>query len=74
MQRTKAKTAPEVSEAAAALGRIGGKSKSNRKIEAITKNLDKANAALDANARKERAKKAAAARWKKAKETNGKDE
>lgn len=63
-----------ISEAAAALGRIGGKSKSARKIEAITKNLDKANAALDANARKERAKKAAAARWKKAKETNVKDE
>lgn len=63
-----------ISEAAAALGRIGGKSKSARKIEAITKNLDKANATLDANARKERAKKAAAARWKKAKETNVKDE
>lgn len=63
-----------ISEAAAALGRIGGKSKSARKIEAITKNLDKANAALDANARKERAKKAAAARWKKAKETNVKNE
>ena len=62
-----------ISEAAAAMGRIGGKSRSARKIDAITKNLDKANAALDANARKERAKKAAAARWKKAKMSKDKE-
>lgn len=53
-----------ISEAAAVLGRIGGRSKSQRKLDAVARNLDKANAALDANARKERAKKAAAARWK----------
>ncbi len=62
-----------ISEAAAALGRIGGRSKSQRKLDAVARNLDKANAALDANARKERAKKAALARWKKTKETNDKD-
>ena len=72
MQRTKTKTAPEVSEAAAALGRIGGKSKSKKKLDAIALNLEKANTALDADARKQRAKKAALARWAKTKAA-GKD-
>lgn len=70
MQRTKTKTAPEVSEAAAALGRIGGKSRSKKKIDAVSQNLIKANNALDSDARKARAKKAAAARWSKAKNSN----
>lgn len=54
-------------EAAAALGRIGGKSRSKKKIDAVNQNLIKANKALTADARKARAKKAAAARWSKAK-------
>ena len=49
-----------IREAARALGRI----KTEKKRVSSLRNLDKANAALDANARKERAKKAAAARWK----------
>ena len=71
MQRTKTKTAPEVPEAAAAMGRIGGKSRSKKKIDAVSQNLIKANNALNSDARKARAKKAAAARWQKAK--NSKD-
>ncbi len=61
------------SEAAATLGRIGGKSKSQKKIEAVKKNLKKATASLDKNARKERAKKAAAARWNKGKDAQDKN-
>ena len=57
----------EVSEAAAILGRAGGKkggrSKSAAKLAAVRNNLKKAQSALDAEQRKERAKKAARARW-----------
>lgn len=56
-----------IQEAAASLGRIGGKSRSKKKIDAVNQNLIKANNALDSDARKARAKKAAAARWSKAK-------
>jgi len=58
-----------VSEAAAILGKAGGKkggrSKSAAKIAAVRANLKKAQCALDAEQRRERAQKAAAARWKK---------
>lgn len=57
----------DTSKAAAALGRIGGKSKSPRKVAAVKQNLDKANAVMNAEQRRERAKKAAEARWKKGK-------
>ena len=60
-----------VSEAAAILGRAGGKkggrSKSAAKLAAVRANLKKAADALDAEQRKERARKAAAARWSKGK-------
>lgn len=57
----------DVSEAAAALGRIGGRSKSARKHASSQKNMLKAQAAstrISAEARREKARKAAAARWK----------
>ena len=57
----------EVSEAAAKLGKLGGKkggrSKSAAKLAAVRNNLKKAQSALDAEQRKERARKAARARW-----------
>lgn len=59
----------EVSEAAAALGKLGGKkggrSKSAAKLAAVRNNLKKAQGALDADQRRERARKAALSRWKK---------
>jgi len=66
-----------ISEAAAALGKKGGMSKSAAKLEAVNRNLEKARQAqtseqrsagqqkIDPEARRERAKKAAAARWAK---------
>jgi Mrp family chromosome partitioning ATPase len=58
-----------ISEAAAILGKVGGKkggrSKSTAKIAAARANLKKAQGALDADARRERARKAAWARWNK---------
>ena len=59
----------EISKAASALGRLGGRSKSKKKLDAIAKNLEKANASLDKDARTERAKKAALTRWAKANPT-----
>ena len=56
-----------ISEAAAALGRIGGRSTSARKHASSQKNMLKAQAAstrISAEARREKARKAAAARWK----------
>ena len=65
-----------ISEAAAALGKLGGKkggrSKSAAKLAAVRDNLKKAQSALDAEQRKERARKAAAARWSKANRNPGK--
>ena len=59
----------EISDAAAILGKAGGKkggrSKSAAKLAAVRANLKKAQNALDADARRERAKKAAKARWNK---------
>ena len=69
----------KISEAAAALGRKGGQSKSTRKLDAANKNLEKARKAqtseqrsagqqkMDPEARRERARKAALARWGKSK-------
>ena len=61
----------DVSEAAAILGKAGGKkggrSRSDAKVAAVRANLKKAQSALDAEQRKERARKAAAARWSKRK-------
>lgn len=66
-----------ISEAAAALGKKGGKSRSAAKLEAVNRNLEKARQAqtseqrsagqqkIDPETRRERAKKAAAARWAK---------
>jgi hypothetical protein len=56
----------EISQAAAAMGRKGGKSKSHKKLDAIAQNLVKANNSMDKQSRIDRAKKAAAARWSKA--------
>lgn len=59
----------DVSEAAAILGKAGGKkggrSKSPAKLAAVRNNLKKAQSALDADARRERARKAALKRWNK---------
>lgn len=59
----------DVSEAAAVLGKLGGKkggrSKSAAKLSAARANLKKAQGALDAEQRSERARKAALSRWKK---------
>lgn len=59
----------EISEAAAILGKAGGKkggkSRSAAKLAAARGNLKKANAALDAEARHDRARKAALKRWNK---------
>lgn len=71
------KTDTDISEAAAAMGRKGGRSKSASKLEAVNRNLEKARKAqtpeqrsagqqkIDPEARRERARKAAAARWAK---------
>lgn len=68
MERSKNATGAglEISQAAAAMGRKGGKSKSRKKLDAIAKNLVKANNSMDKQSRIERAKKAAAARWARA--------
>ena len=55
----------DIQKAASILGKIGGKSRSQRKVDAVKRNLEKANKALNAEQRKERAKKASEARWKK---------
>ena len=67
----------DISSAAAALGRKGGQSKSAKKLDAINRNLEKARQAqtseqrsagqqkMDPEARRERARKAALARWNK---------
>lgn len=56
-----------ISAAAAILGKAGGKkggrSKSAAKLAAVRNNLKKAQGALDAKQRSERARKAALARW-----------
>lgn len=61
----------DISEAAAALGKLGGRnggrSKSAAKLAAVRANLKKANSALDAEQRSERARKAAYVRWRKPK-------
>lgn len=55
----------DTQKAAAALGRKGGLSRSPAKKAAGKRNLLKARESLTAEQRKERAKKAAAARWNK---------
>ena len=54
-----------ISKTAAALGRKGGLSRSPAKKAAGKRNLLKARESLTAEQRKERARKAAAARWNK---------
>ena len=56
-----------ISSAAAAMGRLGGQSRSMAKVAASKRNILKASATLTPEQRIERAKKAAAARWGKAK-------
>ncbi len=70
-------TDPDIHAAASALGKKGGRSKSASKLEAANKNLEKARKAqtaeqrsagqqkIDPEARRERARKAAAARLAK---------
>lgn len=61
-----------IKEAAATLGRLGGKSRSPKKHASSQINMMKAQKAstqISAEAKRERAKKAAEARWKKAKKS-----
>lgn len=62
----------DIKQAAAAMGRIGGKSRSARKHASSQANMlkaQKASTQISAEAKRERAKKAAEARWKKAKKS-----
>lgn len=61
-----------VSEAAAALGRKGGSSRSPQKIAAARRNVARANQALSREQRQDRARRAAQARWSHAKPTTEK--
>lgn len=75
MERSKNETGAglEISQAAAALGRIGGKSRSARKHASSQVNMlkaQKASTGIPKEKRIERAKKAAAARWAKARKTD----
>ena len=56
----------DVSEAAAALGRKGGASRSPAKLAAARANIRKAASSMSASARRDRARRAAQARWHKA--------
>ena len=56
----------EISQAAAALGRLGGQSKTPKKSASSARNLEKARHMVSKQSRIDRAKKAAAARWAKA--------
>lgn len=62
----------DVKKAASVMGKIGGKSRSPRKHASSQANMlkaQKASTQISAEAKRERAKKAAAARWAKSKKS-----
>lgn len=54
----------DISVSASILGKMGGKSRSAKKLAAVRKNLRDARAALTPERRREIAKRAAEARWR----------